>query len=67
VLPVVPGLYRVDLAIEAKGQEINVQQRCATLRVEPGKIVSGDFYIENTWRVLPEAPRMSADASITLD
>jgi hypothetical protein len=55
VLPVVPGLYRVDLAIEANGQEVNVQERCATLRVEPGKIASGDFYIENTWKVLPDA------------
>jgi ABC-type polysaccharide/polyol phosphate transport system ATPase subunit len=54
VLPVVPGLYRIDLAIEANGQEINVRQRCATLRVEPGKIASGDFYIENTWKVVPE-------------
>ncbi len=55
VLPVVPGLYRVDLAIEANGQEINVQERCATLRVEPGKIASGDFYIENSWKVVQEA------------
>ncbi len=57
VLPVVPGLYRVDLVIEAKGQEINLRERCATLRVEPGKIVSGDFYIENSWKVLPESTR----------
>jgi len=55
VLPVVPGLYRVDLAIEANGQEINVQERCATLRVEPGKIASGDFYFENSWKVVQEA------------
>jgi ABC-type polysaccharide/polyol phosphate transport system ATPase subunit len=55
VLPVVPGLYRVDLAIEANGQEINLRERCATLRVEPGKIVSGDFYIENSWKIVPES------------
>src|SRR5437660_4115101 len=53
VLPVVPGLYRVDLAIEAHGREINLRERCATLRVEPGKVAPGDFYIENTWRMLP--------------
>ena len=59
VLPVVAGLYRVDLAIEANGLEINVQERCATLRVEPGKIASGDFYIENSWKVVEEAsPRI---------
>jgi ABC-type polysaccharide/polyol phosphate transport system ATPase subunit len=48
VLPVVPGLYRVDVEIEAKGVEMDSRQRCATLCVEPGKSVSGDFYIENT-------------------
>src|SRR5579864_2543060 len=49
VLPVVPGLYRVDVEIESKGVEIDLRQRCATLCVEAGKPVSGDFYIENTW------------------
>jgi len=52
-LPVVPGLYRVDLAIEANGQEIDSRQRCATLRVDPGTIANGDFYIENTWKIVP--------------
>jgi|HubBroStandDraft_1064217.scaffolds.fasta_scaffold03875_4 ABC-type polysaccharide/polyol phosphate transport system ATPase subunit len=55
-LPVVPGLYRIDLAIEANGQEIDVRQRCATLRVEPGRIAYGDFYIENTWKVTELSP-----------
>jgi ABC-type polysaccharide/polyol phosphate transport system ATPase subunit len=61
VLPVVPGFYRVDLAIEANGQEIHLRERCATLCVEPGKIVSGDFYIENTWKVLPENSTPAAE------
>ncbi len=56
-LPVVPGLYRVDLAIESKGLEIDVQQRCATLRVEPGKIAYGDFLIENTWKITGTLPQ----------
>lgn len=55
VLPVVPGLYRIDLAIESKGQEIELRQRCATLRVEPGRIAYGDFHIENSWRILDGA------------
>jgi hypothetical protein len=55
-LPVVPGLYRVDLAIESKGQEIELRQRCATLRVEPGRVAYGDFYIENTWKVMDATP-----------
>jgi len=29
-----------------------VRQRCATLRVEPGEIAYGDFYIENTWKII---------------
>jgi len=56
-LPVVPGLYRVDLAIESKGHEIELRQRCATLRVEPGKVAYGDFYIENTWKVKDATPQ----------
>lgn len=55
VLPVVPGLYRVDVAIETSGGwEIDRQQRCATLCVEAGKAVSGDFYIENAWSIRNE-------------
>jgi len=55
VLPVVPGLYRVDLSIESNGQEIEARQRCATLNVGPGKFVVGDFYIENSWKLVEEA------------
>jgi len=55
VLPVVPGLYRVDLSIESNGQEIEARQRCATLNVGPGKFVSGDFYIENSWKLVEDA------------
>ena len=52
VFPVVPGLYRVDLSIESNGQEIDLRQRCATLNVGLGKSVSGDFYIENSWKLV---------------
>ena len=48
LLPAVPGLYRIDVEIAANGVEIDSQRCCATLCVEPGKAVSGDFYIENT-------------------
>jgi len=47
-LPVVPGLYRIDLGIEMDGREMDLHQRCAILRVEPGKTATGDFYIENS-------------------
>jgi ABC-type polysaccharide/polyol phosphate transport system ATPase subunit len=52
VLPVVPGLYRVDVAIESNGRELDLRQRCATLNVGLGKFVSGDFYIENSWKLV---------------
>ena len=51
VLPVVPGLYRIDLSIESNGCELDLRQRCATLCVDSGKPASGDFYIENQWTV----------------
>ena len=55
-LPVVAGLYRVDLAIESGGLEIDMRQRCATLRVEPGRIAYGDFHVENTWKMIEGSP-----------
>jgi len=47
-------------AIETKGMEIYVRQRCATLRVEPGKIAYGDFLIENAWKITetPTQPQL---------
>ena len=47
VLPIQPGLYRVDVAIESAGRELDLRQRCATLCVEAGKPALGDFYIDN--------------------
>ena len=51
-VPVVPGLYRVDISIESNGREIDLRQRCATLNVGLGKFVSGDFYIESLWKLI---------------
>ena len=61
VLPVVPGLYRIDVEIEANKMEIDSRQRCATLCVEGGKPASGDFYIENscTLRTEPAPAQVS--------
>ena len=63
ILPVVPGLYRIDVGIETNGREIDMRQRCATLCVEAGKPVSGDFYIENAWSIRKEAPLIDVDGS----
>jgi lipopolysaccharide transport system ATP-binding protein len=51
VLEIQPGLYRVDISIESNGNCIDLQQRCALLRVDPGKLVFGDFYIDAVWRI----------------
>jgi len=56
VLPVVPGLYRVDVAIETHGRSLDEQQRCATLFVQAGRPAAGDFYIENACSINPETP-----------
>jgi len=56
VLPVVPGLYRVDVAIETHGRLLDEQQRCATLFVQAGKPAAGDFFIENACIISREAP-----------
>jgi lipopolysaccharide transport system ATP-binding protein len=51
VLEIQPGLYRVDISIESNGNCIDRQQRCALLRVDTGKVVFGDFYIDAVWRI----------------
>ena len=61
VLPIQPGLYRVDLAIETEGKEIDSRQRCATLCVEAGKPAMGDFYIENMCRLRMSSSRGRSD------
>lgn len=51
VLEIQPGWYRVDISIESNGSYIDRQQRCAILRVHPGKMVFGDFYMDTVWRI----------------
>jgi hypothetical protein len=76
LLPVVPGLYRIDLSIESNGAELDTRQRCSTLRVEPGRVCDGDFYIENTWKLVASSPdsannmqhsRIGAQETTTVD
>ena len=49
VLEIQPGWYRVDISIESNGNYIDRQLRCAVLRVQPGKMVFGDFYMDTVW------------------
>lgn len=51
-VPFQPGLYRVDVAIESNGYVLDQHQRSATLRVDPGKMMLGDFYFDHTWKLV---------------
>ena len=65
-----PGIYYVDSVIKQRGasSEIDWQCRCATLRVDPGKTVLGEFYMAHEWRLgsgfdaPPPAPQKPAAA-----
>jgi ABC-type polysaccharide/polyol phosphate transport system ATPase subunit len=52
ILPFQPGLYRVDVAVERNEYILDRRQRCAMLRVDPGKAMLGDFYFEHTWKII---------------
>lgn len=51
-----PGLYYVDVVIKERGapKSINWQARRATVRVDPGKIVRGNFYAPHEWRMVEQ-------------
>lgn len=65
LLPLVPGLYRIDLSIESNGEEIDARQRCPTLRVDPGRIWDRDFYIENTWEIIEASPDFTQHSALS--
>jgi hypothetical protein len=54
-----PGLYRVDVTIKhraaAAGSDIDWRRQCAQLRVDPGKIVRGNFYAPHRFRATTSA------------
>jgi ABC-type polysaccharide/polyol phosphate transport system ATPase subunit len=50
-----PGDYHVDMGIERDPNVvIDWRYHGATLRVNPGRIVRGPFYMPHEWRVVPE-------------
>jgi ABC-type polysaccharide/polyol phosphate transport system ATPase subunit len=48
-----PGIYYVDATIKRRGGsgDIDWQYRCATIRVDPYKSVTGRFYMPHAWRI----------------
>jgi ABC-type polysaccharide/polyol phosphate transport system ATPase subunit len=57
-LGLVPGIYYADVEIKPRGaptgHNIHWLERCATLRVDPGKMSRGNFHMPHTWLFQPE-------------
>jgi ABC-type polysaccharide/polyol phosphate transport system ATPase subunit len=66
VLEIQPGWYRVDISIESNGVHLDQRQRCAVLRVRPGKLAFGDFYMDTTWRIA-RGPFITLDQKVDMD
>jgi ABC-type polysaccharide/polyol phosphate transport system ATPase subunit len=68
-LSLLPGAYTVDLTIANRGAlagtAIDWQFRCATLCVEKGKTVRGDFYMPHHWQFRREEKDATRDNSHT--
>ena len=45
------GLYRIDVALEHGNEVLGYWRCCALLRVDPGKIILGDFHLAHTCSV----------------
>ena len=50
------GRYSVDVVIERRGEVLDWRPRCSLLRVDPGKIVAGDFYMQHSCQVRQLTP-----------
>jgi len=61
-LEIQPGWYRVDVSIESNGNYIDRQQHSAVLRVNPGKMVFGDFYVDTVCRIRSRTTEEVTDA-----
>jgi len=42
------GLYRVDITMERGSERIGYWRCCSLLRVHPGRVILGDFYLEHS-------------------
>ena len=42
------GLSSVDVLIERRGEVLDWRPRCSLLRVDLGKVVAGDFYLQHS-------------------
>ena len=58
-LALLPGIYYADVAIRERGapEAIHWQYQAAVLRVDPGKVVRGEFYQPHHWHLALVSPR----------
>ena len=54
-----PGIYYTDATIKHRDalDDLDWQRNCATLRVDPGKMQRGSFYMPHKWRVIQGSSR----------
>ena len=60
VLTMQRGLYRIDISIETGSEIIGDWRCCSLLRVDPGRIVLGDFYLEHSCNMSAQDHVLSA-------
>jgi ABC-type polysaccharide/polyol phosphate transport system ATPase subunit len=48
ILTLQRGLYRIDITLDGVGGTVGQWQGCSLLRVDPGLIIQGDFYLEHS-------------------
>ncbi|MEJ7576969.1 MAG: ABC transporter ATP-binding protein [Pyrinomonadaceae bacterium] len=59
-----PGIYYTDVGVKERGapEAMHWQYKATMLRVDPGKVARGNFYMPHTWRVARGDGGASADA-----
>lgn len=57
-LGLLPDIYHVDIVLKQRGalagSGIDWRPRCATIRVDPGRLVRGSFYHYHEWKFIPD-------------
>jgi ABC-type polysaccharide/polyol phosphate transport system ATPase subunit len=61
-----PGIYYADATIKHRGalDDLDWQRHCATLRVDPGKMSRGQFFMPHEWRVTQRSSNSERAASL---
>jgi ABC-type polysaccharide/polyol phosphate transport system ATPase subunit len=63
VLTMQRGLYRVDIALRRGNEIIGDWRCCSLLRVDPGKIIAGDFYLQHSCKMSNGADQLGTPTS----